>query len=135
MRCLRQTSQKGYKGAICAECMPDERKVEGIGKLMSSTNIQAPTFSRCSPCIVAERQGDEDAFLRSVGGPSPQEVLRSIAASHAWFLRLARASLDDKLAAHYEPKRRQDINTSERGSAHSLANHDPMGAMLLNNLG
>ena len=102
-----------------------------------TTGLATPHPGQLSPPCVSAPAADGVRAGKShrPGSRRFLSLLRSVATSHPWYLKIARASPDDHLAAHYKLKRRQDFTSTERELAHALANHDPTGALVLSNLG
>ena len=82
---------QGFAIGVCLNCRSDLRKMEAVGKVQAGGSADAPTL-RCNLCIVHERQVQEELLVRTVGGPTPTDLLRPIANSHKWFLTLSRAT-------------------------------------------
>ena len=101
-----------------------------LGEL-TATSSTAPLAFKCSLCAEHENRAQEDKLLSIVGGPSPEQLLYTVAKAHTWFLTLAQASNDDKLAALIKLKRRLDFTTSERELAEGLSKHDAVAAFLV----
>ena len=70
-------------------------------------------------------------MIKSVGGPSPADILRCVSDNAPWYITLARASAEDRLAAHFKVKRRLDFTSSAKELSDSLALQDPMAAIVL----
>ena len=102
--CATRLVDKGVKTAICAACCNDDLAVESVGKLLAAGSGDTQEF-QCRPCLIAEKRAREAALMSSVAGPSPQEILQTVAATAPWFLVLRQASDDDKMAALIKVKR------------------------------
>ena len=76
----------------------------------------------------------EDEMIRSVGGTSPEDILRCVAAHAPWYMTLARASPAEKLAAHYRVKQQVDFTSSARELADSMAHDNPMAAIIVSTM-
>ena len=124
----------GLRVAICSRCAADPRRAPAAGKFESASSVSPPQFV-CTLCHIHAQQAAEDEMLRSVGGPSPEDVLRCVAAHAPWYLVIARATPDEKLAAHYKVKRQVDFTSSARELADSMAHDNPMAAIIMSTMG
>ena len=130
--CKSRLSQ-GMAVGVCLQCRQDPRKMEAVGRIQASGSTNAAQLL-CNLCIVHERQKQEDLLIQTVGGPTPTDLLRSIAASRSWFLVLSRATPEAKLSALGKLKRQIDFTTTERELANGLAAKDPMTALFMTGL-
>ena len=126
--------KRGVITAYCKLCLDDPRKMEGAGRLEKAHGT-AQDELHCNVCLICERQQAEDQLIRTVGGPTPEQLLKKLAVATPWFVTLAQASPEDKLSAHLRLKRRMDFTTTEQELSASLAMHDPMAAFVVDRLG
>ena len=90
--CGRRLGDKGVKVAICATCIKDSLNVEAVGQL---TNDETGVSFKCRPCIITTKRAQEAELMSAVAGPSPTEVLTTVANTAPWFLIIKRASDED----------------------------------------
>ena len=131
--CTSRLSNKGVSAAICPKCLADGSILEAVGKIQSGSSSGSPAFL-CMPCVIYNKRREEEQLLAAVGGPSPTDVLKTIAKSAPWYLTIRQASDEEKLNALTKLKRRLDFTSTSRELANGLANYDPMSALLLQNL-
>ena len=117
--CLTRLSDKKIQTAICAACCNDELAVDSVGKLLTASSSDTPEY-QCRPCSITEKRAREAALMSSVAGPSPQEILQTVAATAPWFLVLRQASDDDKMAALIKVKRKLDFNATAQEDLSAL---------------
>ena len=122
--------QRGQKQAVCKDCGADKRAMESIGQFKAASSTSQLEL-HCNLCIQFEKRSQEDKLISVVGGPSPAEILSTIAFGMPWFLVLAQASNEEKLSALVKLKRKIDFTTPEREIAGNLANGDPLAAFLM----
>ena len=122
--------QRGLKQAVCKDCGADKRAMESIGQFKAASSTSQLEL-HCNLCIQHEKRSQEDKLISVVGGPSPAEILSTIALGMPWFLVLAQASNEEKLSALVKLKRKIDSATPEREIAGNLANGDPLAAFLM----
>ena len=120
----------GLRVAICSICAADPRKATAAGKFEAASSVSTPQFV-CALCTVHAQHAAEDEMIRSVGGPSPEDILRCVAAHAPWYMVIAKATPDEKLAAHYKVKRQVDFTSSARELADSMAHDNPMAAIIM----
>ena len=77
--CSKRMGDKGTIAALCSTCVKDESAVEAVGKLVASASTSA-TFD-CRPCTIYIKRKNDEELVRAVGGPTPLEVLKSVAAT------------------------------------------------------
>ena len=123
---------KGTIAALCAVCAKDESAVEAVGKLLASSSTGVSW--ECRPCTIHIKRKNDEELVRAVGGPTPLEVLKSVAATAPWFIILQRASAEEKLSALNRLKRRTDFQATATELADGLASRDVMPALLLQHM-
>ena len=116
--------------AICSTCQGDNNLVESVGKLMMSADASSADFV-CRPCMLHQQRQRDEALLQTVGGPGPVEILKTIAASNAWYLAIRRASPEEMLTALNRLKRRTDFSSTANELAAGLASKEVLPALLL----
>ena len=126
---------KGVAMAVCITCADNPRKLEALGKIMSSSSTGGADAFLCLLCQAHQRQQEEDQLVRAVGGPSPTDLLRMVASTAPWFLTVSRATPEAKLSALGKLKRQMDHTTTEQELASGVASHDPIAAFLLQQKG
>ena len=130
--CSTRMGDKGTIAALCSTCAKDEMAVEAVGKLLSSSSSgSSATAWECRPCSIYIKRKNDEELVRAVGGPTPLEVLKSVAATAPWFIILQRASAEEKLTALNRLKRRTDFQATAAELADGLASRDVMPALLL----
>jgi hypothetical protein len=127
MSCKSRLS-RGFQIAVCSDCKTDSRKLEAIGRFKGGSSTEEAQL-HCNMCITHERQQEEERLIQAVGGPSPNELLRTIAGKMPWYLVIAKATPEEKLAAHQKLKRRLDFSSTERELFASLETESPQAAM------
>ena len=123
----------GLRVAICNTCAADPRRATAAGKFEATSSVESPKFV-CTLCTVHAQHAAEDEIIRSVGGPSPEDILRCVAAHAPWYMTIGKASPDEKLAAHYKVKRQVDFTSSVRELADSMAHDNPMAAIIMSTM-
>ena len=108
--------------------------MEGAGHL-ERADASATEVLHCNLCLIYERQQAQDLLVKTVGGPTPTQLLQMLADSKAWYLVLAQATPEEKLSAHMRLKRRMDFTTTEQELSQSLSLHDPIAAFVVDRLG
>ena len=131
--CSTRLSQ-GVGLAVCTTCADNTRKMEALGSIKAASSTSQAEF-QCALCAVHQRQLEEDQLVLAVGGPSPTDLLRTIADESKWFLVLSRATADEKLSALGKLKRQMDHTSAEHELAQGVASHDPIAAFLLQQKG
>ena len=63
----------------------------------------------------------DEALLAAVGGPSPTDILKTVAQTAPWFLVLRRASPEQQMSALNKLKRRTDFSATANELAEGLA--------------
>jgi hypothetical protein len=124
---------KGFSAAICQVCRADPSQVDAVGKLLDSGSASAADFI-CRPCLTYEKRKREEAMIASVGGPTPTEILQTIAASAPWYLTVRQASPEAMLTALNKLKRRTDFSATANELADGLASREVLPALLLQSL-
>ena len=76
--CVRRLSDNGFKVAACDTCKADEDKMSLLGKFLERGAPPVETFV-CNFCLAFERQERDNALSAAVSGPSPQQVMRTLA--------------------------------------------------------
>ena len=109
--CVTRLVDKGIKTAICDTCIKDTTAVDSVETILSSGSATTPDV-QCRPCLIAEKRIQEAALMSAVAGPSPQEILQTVAATAPWFLVLRRTTDEDKTAALIKVKTKLDFNST-----------------------
>ena len=128
--CAVRLNNTGFSVAVCAVCVADDVMLVAAGKMLKD-DIQGSAIFRCNPCWHAEKRQKQEALLKAVGGSTPTDILRSVAATAPWFLVLKQASSDELLTALMKVKRRMDFTSTAQELADSLAANDAMAAVLV----
>ena len=84
---------KGFKSAVCKQCVSVERIMKTLGEL-TATSSTAPLLFKCSLCTEHEKRVQEDKLLAIVGGPSPEQLLSTVAQAHTYLVLDAGASVE-----------------------------------------
>ena len=128
--CSRRLNNSGFKVAACNACKADEDKMSLLGEFLQRAPAgggpEVETFV-CNFCLKFERQERDSALTTAVAGPSPQQVLRTLATHTPWFLDLQRATPQQKLEGLIQIKRR--IDSSGGDLAEHIAANDPIAAL------
>ena len=95
--CSKRMGDKGTIAALCSVCVKYESAVEAVGKLLASSSTSV-TFE-CRPCTIYIKRKSDEELVRAVGGPTPMEVLKTVASTASWFIILQRATDEEKLSA------------------------------------
>ena len=96
--CTLRLANKGVSAAICSKCFADGSVLEAVGKMQNGGSSDTPAFL-CMPCVFFNKRREEEQLLAAVGGPSPADVLKTIAKSAPWYLTIRQASDEEKLNA------------------------------------
>ena len=131
--CTQRLGEKGHSLAICKTCQLDSNAVESVGKLLDAGATSQADFV-CRPCLLHQKRQRDEALLQAVGGPAPVEILKTIAASNAWYLAIRRASPDEMLTALNKLKRRTDFSATASDLAAGLASKEVLPALLLQSM-
>ena len=132
-KCIERMANKGVSAAICKPCLRDPEKVADVGKRADSGSTTSEDFL-CRPCITFEKRQLDEQLLASVGGPSPNEILKSIANARPWYMTIRRASPEQLLTALSKLKRRTTFASTANELAEGLASKEVVPALLLQSL-
>ena len=124
--CAERLRDRGVRISLCSTCLTDERSFEGIAKLLPASSTDGFNFT-CNICVASNRRAERDRLLRLVGGPSPEELLNTIADNAPWHLVLKAAAPEELMTASTKVKRKLDYSTTSMELADSLAMRDPLG--------
>ena len=128
--CAGRHNNTGYSIAVCSSCKADDVMLVAAWKFLKD-DVQKTSSFRCNPCLHADKHQKQGALLKAVGGSSPTDILRSVAATAPWFLVLKQASNDELLTALMKVKRRMDFTSTAQELADSLAANDAKAAVLV----
>ena len=96
--CPVRLGDRGTKTAICKQCCATDADLESVGKTLAAGSANQADF-QCHPCGLFTKRQVEAKLLAAVGGPSPDDILKTIARTAPWFLVLRQASDEEKLNA------------------------------------
>ena len=132
-KCDARLQSKGIKAAICAQCRADETLLDSVG-MMLATSSTSPGSFQCRPCSFYEKRLRDEALFAAVRGPSPTDILKTVAQTAPWFLVLRRASPEQQLSGLNKLKRRTDFSATAHELAEGLASKEVLPALLLQSM-
>ena len=127
--CTERLRDRGVRISVCSTCLTDERLFEGIAKLLPASSTDGFNFI-CNICVASNRHAERDRLLRLVGGPSPEELLDTIAGKAPSHLVLKAAAPEELMTALTKVKRKLDYSTTSKELADSLAMRDPLAVVV-----
>ena len=130
--CSQRLSNKGTAIGLCTACFQDPTVVGAFGKQLLKDD---ESVYECRACTAFLERREQEKQFQKLKGPSPEQILKTVANKFPWTLEITRATPEEHLEALQFLKRKLSGHRTVQALAESLANNNAQAALLMQQLG